>query len=201
MLISEEYRALNARLHETNKDYGTVGAFHAPRVRQIAAGLGLREILDYGAGKCGLANALPHLKVDCYDPCIPELSAPPVPHDFVVCSDVLEHVEPELLDNVIDHLKELTLSYIYLALPNYPSSKTLEDGRNSHLTVEDWPFWLEKLVKRFDLCSLAVERQGVDKAGLDIQIFCFLMQAKGGPRVNMVPVPERITVGAGGAND
>ena len=39
---------------------------------------------------------------------LPELSAAPQPCAFVVCIDVLEHIEPELLGNVLDDLQRVT---------------------------------------------------------------------------------------------
>jgi hypothetical protein len=38
------------------------------------------------------------LRIHHYDPAIPQWSAPPEPCRFVACIDVLEHIEPGLLD-------------------------------------------------------------------------------------------------------
>ena len=48
------------------------------------------------------------LTIHHYDPAIPEWAAPPVPCRFVACIDVLEHIEPHLLENVLDDLKRVT---------------------------------------------------------------------------------------------
>jgi len=58
--------------------------------------------LDYSCGKETLANALPQFTVHGYDPAIPGLDIHPEPRDLFICTNVLEHVEPEFLDMVID---------------------------------------------------------------------------------------------------
>ena len=53
------------------------------------------------------------LRIYHYDPAIPEWSAPPAPRRFVACIDVLEHIEPDLLDNVLDDLKRVVLGWVF----------------------------------------------------------------------------------------
>lgn len=186
MRITDYYRQQNWKLHQENELYGTSGALHANKIRQLAAGMGLDRILDYGAGKCQLANALPHLHVTCYDPCIPELAQEPEPHNFVVCTDVLEHIEPECLDDVLDHIQALTLSYAFLSIyTGGPSLKHLPDGRNAHLIQQGWDFWLNQVKDRFDLCWLSHEPPNT----------IFLLQAKKGPAVKLAPHPGSQRVG------
>ena len=91
------------------------------------------------------------LPIQNYDPAVPEYSKPPAPADLVVCTDVLEHVEPEMLDGVLDDLKRLTLHYFYGEIAIVPAKKTLADGRNAHLTVHPIGWWLPKLCERFDI--------------------------------------------------
>src|SRR5690606_1798114 len=112
-LISEAYRRMQQQLHE-NPDYGVASLTYAPLVAQYLEVTGATELLDYGAGKGRLGMALKErlnrpLTVHHYDPAIPEWSAPPQPCAFVACIDVLEHIEPELLDHVLDDLRRVTL--------------------------------------------------------------------------------------------
>ena len=86
-----------------------------------------------------------------YDPAIPEWSAPPAPSDFVVCIDVLEHVEPEFIDNVLDDLARLTLKIGFFTVTTVPAKKTLPDGRNAHLIQMPPGWWLPKFLDRFEL--------------------------------------------------
>jgi hypothetical protein len=142
-LISDEYRELNRQLHETNEAYGTSGHKYADMVLQIAMGIQAESILDYGAGKCTLQNALPQLSIVNYDPCIEGLDTPPDKADLVVCSDVLEHIEPDRVENVIDDLKRLTNKVLFIQVATQPAKKTLADGRNAHISLHDPEWWLE----------------------------------------------------------
>jgi hypothetical protein len=71
----------------------------------------------------------------------------------VVCTDVLEHIEPELIDNVLDHLKDLTRKVAFLAIATRPARKNLADGRNAHLIIQPSSWWLAKLFYRFNIVS------------------------------------------------
>lgn len=150
-LITDEYRELNRQLHEDRDDYGRSGEHYAEMVLQIATAIKAGTILDYGCGKQTLANKLPHAPIIGYDPCIFGLDEPPAPADMVVCTDVLEHIEPALLDNVLDDLRALTKKVIFLTVATRPAKKTLADGRNAHLIVKPYDWWLPKLIERFRL--------------------------------------------------
>ncbi len=150
MLISSNYAKLNADMHARDPGYGTSGAGYADIVKIIANRIGTRSILDYGCGKCTLEMAL-GFDIANYDPAIPSLSAPPRPADFVVCTDVLEHIEPECLDAVLDDLKRLTKRVVFLAVSTKPATVQVDigDGRNAHLIQEPMDWWLPKLKARF----------------------------------------------------
>src|SRR5690348_2939654 len=106
MRFTEEYKAMQKILHETT-NYGHSGAKHANYILQLAKQLNTREILDYGCGQCTLSRALP-FSITNYDPMQEQYASEPEPHDLVVCSDVLEHIEPECLGDVLEHLYDLT---------------------------------------------------------------------------------------------
>jgi len=150
-LISEEYRELNTQLHEDRKDYGTTGHQFADLVGGLAASMGTDDILDYGAGKQTLANSLPQYPIKSYDPAIEYISKRPEPADLVVCTDVMEHIEPDCLDAVLDDLKNLTKKICMVTVATRPAVKTLKDGRNAHLIVEDYRWWLPKFWERFNI--------------------------------------------------
>lgn len=150
MLISAEYRALNAQLHDSQPDYGVTSSIWAQQVAQLSEQIKSRDILDYGCGKGMLKHAL-GWPIREYDPAIPEKSASPQPADFVVCTDVLEHIEPSCLDAVLDDLQMLTKKIAFLNVATRPARKILPDGRNAHLIQEQLPFWLPKFWARFTL--------------------------------------------------
>ncbi len=150
-MITEEYRQLNKQLHATNETYGTSGMHYAGLVRELALKMGVDTFLDYGCGKQTLANTLPEFKVHGYDPAIEGLDKQPEPHDLVVCTDVLEHIEPEFLDIVLDDLVRVTRKTLFLQVATRPAKKVLADGRNAHLIVEHRNWWIERLLTRFAL--------------------------------------------------
>lgn len=145
-LISEYYRDQNSELLKTGR-YGGSGYKWIPRVREIYEQSYLESILDYGCGLGTLKANYPDKMVDIreYDPCIPEKSELPEPADLVVCNDVLEHVEPEFLDNVLEHLASCTKKVALVSIALRESNKDLPDGRNAHLIIENRRFWIEKL--------------------------------------------------------
>lgn len=154
-LITEGYRRMQQALHD-NPSYGVASVQYAPIVAKVIERVGANEILDYGAGKGRLGEALRSLLTDPitvhhYDPAIPEWSAPPEPCGFVTCIDVLEHVEPELLDNVLNDLEFVTRGTGVFTVHTGPAAKVLPDGRNAHLTQRPAAWWLPKFLERFEL--------------------------------------------------
>ena len=154
MLITEPYRQLNAQLHNERADYGVGGHKYAKHVQDLARQSGANTILDYGCGKRTLERAL-GFAIANYDPAISGCEAAPDPADIVVCTDVLEHIEPGCLDAVLDDLQRVTRGLILLTVATRPAKKTLPDGSNTHKIVENQHFWLPRLLARFDLVNFA----------------------------------------------
>lgn len=153
-LISDEYRALNAELHHRRPDYGANGHKWAGQIVDLVKMVKAKTILDYGCGKQTLGGALPHLLIAGYDPAIPGLDDTPEPADLVICTDVLEHIEPERLDAVLDDLKRCAGIAIFMSIATRPAVKFLADGRNAHLTVKPCRWWLPKIMDRWELVLL-----------------------------------------------
>lgn len=156
-LISDDYRVLNAKLHALGK-FGRHGDKWARKVRAIVAEHHVASVLDYGCGQGALARAL-DFPVAEYDPAIPGKDADPAPAELVVCTDVLEHIEPDLLDNVLDHLRALTLRYLFAVVATRPAVKFLEDGRNAHLIIQPDNWWRPAIEARFTVIEWT-PRQG-----------------------------------------
>lgn len=143
-------RQANRLLH-SNSDYGDGGGRWSYTVRDICRRGKCESVLDYGCGKGGLKRALPNHDVREYDPAIVGKDKLPDPADFVLCSDVLEHVEPHFLDEVLAHIHKLTRKFVMLSPSTEPANKTLADGRNAHLIVQPPEWWREKFSKYFEL--------------------------------------------------
>lgn len=159
MRYTQGYAQLQSQLHADRPDYGTSGHKHADRIADLAKRIGTKNVLDYGAGKCTLAKSLP-FPITSYDPFIEGLNADPVPHDLVVCGDVLEHIEPECVDEVLAHLASLTKNILFIDVAIRPAKKTLADGRNAHLIQEPPSWWLLKLATLLEPCFLQTYEGG-----------------------------------------
>lgn len=148
MLISDEWRDLNASLHRGNDAFGGRGHKWSRRVADIADRFDCSSVLDYG---CGKATLNVDLDVRRYDPAVRQFSALPKPADLVVCTDVLEHIEPDHLGDVLDHLHSLTAKAAFLVVGTRPSDKTMPDGRNAHLIIEPMDWWMPLIKQRWQV--------------------------------------------------
>lgn len=157
--FTREYAVLQRALHAEG-GYGVSGAqftptiFHA--VSQLAKKYGDVTVLDYGSSTGNTMKAVrdsmwlpPCLEDFCYDPFVEEFSKEPKPADLVICTDVLEHVEPECTKAVLDHLAQLTKRLIFLSIALKPAVKVLADGRNAHINLRSSEYWLREIRKRF----------------------------------------------------
>jgi len=152
-LISEEYKKLNIELHESNIMYGMSGGKHADTVKKLLKTLVTEEesfpsCLDYGCGKGALGKAL-NFPIFEYDPAIPGKEETPKPADLVVCTDVLEHIEPDKLEFVLGDLRRCVKRIGYFVISTRQAVKKYSNGQNAHLIVKGKDWWRAKLSKHF----------------------------------------------------
>src|SRR5262245_53593460 len=163
-LISDGYRALQAQLHK-RADYGVASLEFAPLVGSWLATHRITELLDYGCGKGRLGEALrerfgSNITVNNYDPAVAEFREPPKPCDTVACIDVLEHIEPELLENVLADLARLARRFLVCTVHTGPAAKTLADGRNAHLIQRPADAWVAHMSTHFKLLEFKLLANG-----------------------------------------
>lgn len=147
-------------MHETKPSYGISGREYLADVIGICQGIQSKDVLDYGCGKSTLAMNLPFI-INQYDPGIPRFSDLPEPADIVVCTDVLEHVEPDLIGNVLDHLQSLTKKILFAVIHTEASNKHLPDGRNAHILQEPPRWWVNALWSSFDIMNFMQGEHGI----------------------------------------
>jgi len=142
MTISDGYRAENQRLHDM-RGYGTSGHLWLGNIVELARLVNARSLLDYGCGKATLESYVePHgLAYTGYDPVTRPKKPKKGTYDLVACLDVLEHIEPEYLDDVLDELTGYTGKLFFAVVSTRAAGKTLSDGRNAHLIQEPWEWW------------------------------------------------------------
>jgi 2-polyprenyl-3-methyl-5-hydroxy-6-metoxy-1,4-benzoquinol methylase len=153
-MISTEYRQLLERTH-TKSPWGVASLNEIDHIVSLLSKYQITHVLDYGAGQQNLAkklpNLVPNLTVDSYDPGIPAIATAPNPAPFVCCIDVLEHVEPEYIDQVLDDLQRVVDDIGYFTVAVTPATRILMDGRNAHLIVQPVEWWEQKIQARFDI--------------------------------------------------
>lgn len=153
MLITPEYLELQKTLHESGK-YGVSSDRWVNAVLCAKEKERCEDILDYGCGQGRLKAGIG----DCvreYDPAIEGKNADPEPADLVVCTDVLEHIEPDNLDNVLSHIRSKVKKRAFLVISTRPATKMLPDGRNAHLIVQNADWWADRLAPYFRILESA----------------------------------------------
>ena len=151
MSISEEYKEQLQLHHAANPSWGSEGSKFCD---EILAHLHGNTILDYGCGKgklkAGMRSSGPSVEVYEYDPGIPGKDIlPEGTFDLVVSRDVLEHVEPEYIDDVLSEIESKTEDGIWFMIHTRKAGAILPDGRNAHLIQEGLEWWTEKLEPYF----------------------------------------------------
>ena len=167
---TEGYKALQHELHD-HGNYGVTGAHYTPTIfhaiSQLAKKHGEVSVLDYGSSSGNTMKAVrehlwlpPCVSDRCYDPFVSEFAAEPEPADFLICTDVLEHVEPECTHAVLDHIASLTKRIAFFSISLVKAGKVLSDGRNAHINLPGHEWWLKQLKCRFILSEAKVSGDG-----------------------------------------
>ncbi len=154
VLITPDYIELNRQKHAVGS-YGISGHRFAKPVDSLARSLEAKTVVDYGCGRGFLKIRLDEefaplpYQVFEYDPAIEGKTEKPLKCDLVACCDVLEHIEPECLYEVLDDIRNLSRLAVFLVIATQKANKHLADGRNAHLIVERMEWWLPKLMDRW----------------------------------------------------
>lgn len=152
-LISHGYLEQQRSLHRRPEGYGGKGFKWAQTVIALAEHFGVCSVLDYGCGRGSLKLRLEAInprsitRVAEYDPALSGKDDLPTFADLVVCTDVLEHVEPEHLDAVLEHLKSLARRAVFFVVALDEANKILDDGRNAHLILESKDWWADRVTR------------------------------------------------------
>jgi 2-polyprenyl-3-methyl-5-hydroxy-6-metoxy-1,4-benzoquinol methylase len=157
-LITSEYVALQRDLHRRfNYGYGVDTPEVVDILRVLRPAHTPFRVLDYGCGQGSLKKALeadpkmqPYALVWEYDPAIKgKTEVPDRGSAFVVCADVLEHIEPECLPDVLKHLADCTLDTCIMIIATSPSNKVMKDGRQAHICLMTAAEWRAALSEHF----------------------------------------------------
>jgi hypothetical protein len=65
----------------------------------------------------------------------------------VICSDVLEHVPEQLVDNVIEELFGYARLFVWMSICCRQAKKHFPDGTNLHVTVQPEAWWIARIAR------------------------------------------------------
>jgi uncharacterized Rossmann fold enzyme len=146
LTISNEHVEACRKLH-LDPLYGREGKKYKDVVLNLSKALKTTSILDYGCGKGTLGAGLP-FPIWEYDPAIPGKDSVPRSADIVVCINVLEFVEPEMLENVLGDICRCSNRVAFIVLegkkedwearfePFFKIGTILEHGKEIHCVLE-----------------------------------------------------------------
>lgn len=167
---TQKYAELQRKLHAEG-EYGVSGKYFVPTIfhgiSQLAKRHGSVRVLDYGSAAGNTMKAVrehlwmpPAVEDFCYDPFVDGICGEPEPADFLICTDVMEHVEPECTKAVLDHIASLTRRVVFFSISLDKAQKTLADGRNAHVNLRTAEFWLKEITRRFIVSEARVSSDG-----------------------------------------
>lgn len=131
------------------KKYGTSGDRIAGQLLPHIPG-GINSLLDYGAGQSNTAEKIAKARGIkrwyAYDPCVEGREKKPhEDYDFFICTDVLEHVPEEELDELFTTLWGYAERGIFV-IALQKAHEILPNGENAHCTVKPKEWWRTKLL-------------------------------------------------------
>lgn len=146
-MISGNYKKQLQQIHETSP-FGKRAKI--PKyLEDFISKTNPSSIVDFGCGKGRLVEKLkecyPQKIISGYDPgnTAYDVSLDNKFYDLLISTDVLEHVEPEYIDQTLEYLKSKS-QYIYHLIALSPAKLILPDGRNAHLIQESKEWWRDK---------------------------------------------------------
>ena len=144
-MISDEYKRILTTIHTETK-FGKRRKL-PDHLENFLEEIKPATLIDFGCGKGNLVFTLKkrhnRINVIGFDPGNPRFDRPLFPVDMIISTDVLEHIEPELLDQTLEEIKQNS-RYIYHLISCAPAKLILPDGRNAHLIQESPKWWKEK---------------------------------------------------------
>tara|TARA_B100001057_G_scaffold247036_2_gene247443 strand:+ start:34714 stop:35238 length:525 start_codon:yes stop_codon:yes gene_type:complete len=149
-LYSGHYQNQLRKLHQLKSSFGSAGKYKG--LNEWIDKWKPQSLTDYGCGKGNvmieIGKRYPECELQGYDPGVLQYNKiPEFATDLLMCTDVLEHIEPEMIDNVLQHINTLFKKSAFLLIDTREAIKTLPDGRNAHLIIEGKDWWTEKVTK------------------------------------------------------
>lgn len=159
--LIDQYR----HIHATESWGNTSLSLHGAYIKTIFSEKKPKKILDYGCGQSTLSEMLRSevSSIDTayrYDPSIPEIQELPDERvDWVINTDVLEHIPEEDLDSFLLAIKEVSSRAIFM-IHMFEAALVLPNGQNAHCTIHDSKWWSEKINGHFPVITCLGHHSG-----------------------------------------
>lgn len=145
----EQYKLL----HLQKKNYGMTSIKLYDDIVFWIKKFNITSILDYGCGKSILADCIEKelkIKTYKYDPAISEYCELPKTNiDFIICTDVLQHIPLFDLDRVLLEIRKYTCNcFFHIRCTEYKT--LLPNGEPANCTVYPAIWWKHKLEEYFE---------------------------------------------------
>jgi len=155
--LIEQYSSLHSP-----KDYGVTGHYFWPHIQACIIDLKPDSLLEYGCGQSSLVDELDYEDAvyNRYDPAIPKFSEINVQNvDFIINTDVLEHIPEDDLGDVLKHMNSLSAN-VFFNIATGPAKHILPNGQNAHCTIWTADKWLAKIQEYFPDANLCYVKDG-----------------------------------------
>jgi hypothetical protein len=150
------------RLHKAGFFNGISCLKQKDAVKQLVVDTDSKTVLDYGSGKghqytVHNINKYWNVSVDCYDPYVKDFCVlQDKVYDGVICSDVLEHVPEDDLDEALGNIFKRATKFVFLCIFIGLAKKKFSDGTNVHVNLKTEDDWINRVAKH-NIAKVKVE--------------------------------------------
>jgi hypothetical protein len=153
-MVTTDYAEQYKKMHEDPELFqGISTQVHIKDIEIMVHQYKAKSLLDYGCGK-GDQYHVAKLHMKHFDGVMPELydigvekynKIPSGKFDGVICTDVMEHVPEDKIDEVLKQIYSKAKKFVFFGICDQLAVKLLPNGENAHCTVKPMEWWREKI--------------------------------------------------------